>query len=189
VVRFVAVAFVLALVTGCRAPARIENVRTDVPALSRAEPFLVAPVTANEAKFSGDGAGNQQKIADEKKTIHETMAPRLVSKLAENGFAQAAVLNGPSAAPDALVLEMALIRYNHGEGALRGNVGLGAGRSSVHFTCRLWKGAARDKPVGDFDVSADSGNQGGWTNMGSFLDEHLRDATDALAEYLASKAR
>ena len=76
--------------------------------------------------------------------------------------------------------------FEHGSGAARALVGMGAGSSNLHLAITLHRGSF---VLADFDVVATSGGRGGLISMSSFIHAHMTDASEKIAEYLENKIK
>jgi len=178
-------ALLIVSVIGCaRAKIRDERLPLQSGAINSAEVILVKEVTAEKAWFSGDKANDSARIVQEKTIIRERFTALLIDWLRKKGFKPQPY--SAELANKAPVLETVVTGFDHGSGAARALIGMGAGSSNMEIRVRLTRG---QKTLSDFDVVATSGGRGGLISMSSFLEAHITDGTEKIADYLHTHIR
>ena len=121
-------------------------------------------------------------MSEEKRVLRVQFANRLIIELKKRGFD--ARLYGKASGGKILVGKV--LEFDHGSAALRGFIKQGFGASSMLVTFKVL--SEKNAPLADFDVLASSGGKGGVFNMGSFMEDHIADASVQTAKYLDKKA-
>jgi len=172
-------------ITGCaRAKIKNETVSLQPGTVTKSTLILVKRISADDAVFTGDKADDTKRINDEKKIIKTTLTEDVVGQMKKRGL-NAQVYND-KAPKGAVVIEGTVVRFEHGSGAARALVGMGAGSSNMVTRVKAHKD---NETVSEFEVIATSGGRGGLNSMSSFLEAHLIDASEKIAEYVAERAK
>lgn len=179
---FLTAIFALSLVACAGAKVKNERVMLQKGAFSKADVLLVKDVSADNAVFSGDKAGDTQRVNEEKHTVKSQFANQLIVWLKKKGFNAKPYAKGGSGK----ILEGVVTKFDHGSAAGRAFIGMGAGSSNMVIAFKLM--SEKNAPLADFDVVATSGGRGGVFSMGSFMEAHLSDGAEQTAEYLSKKA-
>lgn len=168
--------------TGC-AGAKIKQERVPLRpgGIAKGETIFVKEISADNATFTGDKSEDDKRVSDEKKIIKHGLASEIIIQLNKRGFV------GKPYAPGAkgVVLDGVVTLFEHGSGAARAWVGMGAGSSNMHVDVKLHRGA---ETLADLEVIATSGGRGGLTAMASFLHAHMQDAAAKTVKYLEQRA-
>lgn len=148
--------------------------------VTKSTPIFVEPVSAQEATFSGDKAAEPGRVADEKRAIRDLYSKRIAEELRKRGYAAEAV---DAPVKSGIVITGKVSRVEHGSAAARMLVGMGSGSANLYTNFRV-EDRAQAKVLSRFEVIATSGGRGGLTAAGSFLDGHLTDGAEKVAEYI-----
>jgi Domain of unknown function (DUF4410) len=150
-------------------------------ALQKGETIYVEPISADAAAFSGDKAGDAQRVGEEKALIKSRFARQIADELRKKGFAAQAVTERPKSG---VVLSGHVTRFEHGSAAARILVGMGAGSSNLYTDFEL-ANVATKQVLSKFEVIATSGGNGGLQSAGGYIDAHLNDGAEKTAEYIS----
>lgn len=176
--KWVVLSLALIVLVGC-ARGQIKQERTSLQAgaVSKTETILVKPFEASQMRVTGDKADEAARVHQEKVFLNQGLSEQLISDLKKKGF------NAKRYSPSekGAVLEGSVPLFEHGSGAARALVGMGAGSSNLHLAVKLHRG---NTTLADFDVVATSGGRGGLISTGSFIDAHISDASEKIVEYL-----
>lgn len=145
--------------------------------VTKSTPIFVEMVSAKDTVFSGDKADDTARLSDERYAISNRYHLQIVEALKKRGYQAEVATPGRK---KGLVLSGAVSKFEHGSGAARALVGMGAGSSNMFGEFKLEdRGAAQT--LTKFQVIATSGAN---SNMGSFMDAHISDGAKKVAEYL-----
>lgn len=175
---------ILGLLLGC-AGAKIANVYQPLPKgiITKSTPIYVEAISVEHTIFDGDKSADAAKIAEEKRTIEQSFNAKIADKLREQGFnAQVATTKVKSG----VVLSGYVKKFEHGSAAARMFVGMGAGASKMFSDFKIEERAKTTKVLSKFEVVATSGGRSGWTSAGSFMEAHLEDGAEQIAEFFKS---
>ncbi|MEZ4815350.1 MAG: DUF4410 domain-containing protein [Bdellovibrionota bacterium] len=143
----------------------------------------IEPVSAADAKFSGDKSGVAQRVNDEKIEIKDRYNRMIAEQLKKKGFnAQATLVPAKSG----LALKGKVSKFEHGSAAARILVGMGAGSSDLYTDFELVD-VDSQKRLAKFEIIATSGGSGGMQAAGSYMSAHLENGSEKVAEYLTQK--
>ena len=178
-------ALVLASFLGC-AHGKMGTIskELDLNSFDKSKAITVNVITADGIEFSGDKANDETVKLSESKTIEAVYNIRIADELRKKGF-QAKVSTGKPA-NSGIVLNGKVTKFEHGSGAARFWVGMGAGSSNLYTTFTLTD-LDHHEDLAIFEVIGTSGGSGGWTAMGSFMNAHLIDGGKKVAQYLSGK--
>lgn len=149
----------------------------DRSAVTKTVPIYVESISTKDTMFSGDKAGDLQRVKEEKTAIESRYHAMIVEALKKRGY-NAQIAKGKEKA--GLIVSGHIFKFEHGSAAARGFVGMGAGSSNLIGDFKVEDKAA-GKTLSKFQVI---GTSGGNSNMGSFLEAHLKDGSDKVAEYI-----
>ncbi len=151
--------------------------------VSQETTLYVFPVATDDIRFEGDKAEDTARLKEEKAEIAERYHSMLISKLIEFGYKAEMA---PKNASEGIAIKGKVTRFDHGSGAARALVGMGAGASNL-YTDFVVMDMTNKEVIGKFEVIATSGGRGGLSAMSSFIDAHLTDGSEKAAEYLTGK--
>ncbi len=181
---FIAVIFIL---LGCaRAQIKNEILAYKAGTITKSDVILVKPISADSAIFTGDKSEEKKRVEDERKIIKESLSTMIVEQLNKAGFSAKVYTPSEKILDNTYLLEGKVTRFEHGSGAARMLVGMGAGSSNMYIPVKVFNAKSK-KSVAEFEVVATSGGRGGLISMGSFLDAHMADASEKIAQYLGEK--
>ncbi len=150
-------------------------------AITKTTPIYVEPVSAQNVKFSGDKAAETKRTDEEKATIQQRYNQQIAEALRKKGFNAKAVTERVNSG---IVLVGSVSRFEHGSAAARMMVGMGAGSSNLFTDFKIEERGQAPKVLSKFEVIATSGGRGGWSAGGSFMEAHLSDGAEKVAEYV-----
>lgn len=155
-------------------------------AITKTTPIFVETVSTTEAKFTGDKATETARVNQEKSEIEARYSAMIVEQLRKKGF-NATVAKGPVKTGVVLTGNVTLVQ--HGSAAARIFAGgMGAGSANMFTNFKL-EDKTDGKVLSKFEVIATSGGRGGLAAAGSFLDAHLADGSQKVAQYIAGEAK
>ncbi|MBW2701613.1 MAG: DUF4410 domain-containing protein [Deltaproteobacteria bacterium] len=170
---------------GC-AGAGISIIRTDLKPgdLSRADSLVIKPAQADQTEFLGDFSDDPPSVVANRDMLKNNFAQNLLPLLLGSGFK--AEMAGASIPVGAVTVEMVVEKFEAGSNAARAMVGMGAGASYLLTTVKLTKNG---QVIADFTIDASSGGRGGFSSIGSFLQQHIDDSLWRFVSYLEEKAQ
>ncbi len=151
--------------------------------ISKSAPLYVFPVTTKDIRFSGDKAEETPRLNEEKATINDRFHKMIVMELQKKGYN---AKPAQSVADQGFGLKGNVSRFDHGSGAARALVGMGAGSSNMYTDFKVYDMSTK-KVLAEFEVIATSGGRGGLSAMSSFMEAHLIDGSEQTAEYIAGE--
>jgi len=168
---------------GC-AGASVSNVRTplNVGAVARSESLLVKPAASENTVFLGDFSDDPASVSSGREKLRATFATKAVAAIRAAGLQADLYPASGSATATAIVVELVVKKFDAGSNAARAIVGFGAGASFLITDVKLIKGGAT---IADFSLDASSGGRGGFSAIGSWLDNHIDDSVHILVNYLS----
>jgi hypothetical protein len=175
-------ALMLVVTSGCvRAKIKDERFPIRPGSIAKSEVINVKRIDVDKAQFKGDKADDATRIAQEKRMLNQLLADQLIVDLKKRGFVGAKHFEQGS---NGVLLEGTVTLFDHGSGAARYLVGMGAGSSNLHIDVKLTRDT---ETLADFTVVATSGGRGGIDAMGSFLEAHITDASEKITDYIMNK--
>ncbi len=154
----------------------------DRAAFDKSTPIFVESVDATNASFSGDKAGDIKRTTEEKDTIHDLYNQKIAEALRAKGY-NAKYVTAP--VKEGIVISGDVTKIEHGSGAARYFVGMGAGSANLYTNFKIEDRAAA-KTLSKFQIIATSG---GSSKTTSFLDTHMEDGAKKVAEYVAGDGK
>jgi hypothetical protein len=149
-------------------------------AVTKDKPIYIDVVSAKEMRVTGDKADDTKRIDEEKAAIESRYHRMIADELRKKGYT---VETGNAPKKSGLVLTGKVSRFEHGSGAARMFVGMGAGSSNM-FTDFVLEDRTAKKTLTKFEVIATSGGRGGVFSTGSFMEAHLTDGSKKAASYI-----
>ena len=153
----------------------------DRAAVNKTTTLYVYPVTAKDIKFEGDKSADTVRTDEEKKFITTQFHTMIVEQLRKKGYTAELTTKKKKGG---FVVKGNVRHFDHGSAAARGLVGMGAGSSNM-FTDFKILDMTNKKVLAKFEVIATSGGRGGWSAMGSFMEAHLEDGAEKVADYIS----
>ncbi|MBA2403946.1 MAG: DUF4410 domain-containing protein [Bdellovibrionales bacterium] len=153
--------------------------------ISKTVPMYVEVISTNEMHVTGDKANDTTRINDEKQIIATRYNAMIADALRKKGYNAQAVKDPQN---KGIVISGKVSRFDHGSGAARFWVGMGAGSSDM-FTDLLIEDRTKKVTLSKFEVIATSGGRGGLGATGSFMDEHLLDGSEKAAAYISGEEK
>ncbi len=155
---------------------RVEQ-ELDRSAVNKTTPIYVESVSARDTAFSGDKSGDVGKVTGERNEIEARYGRMIVDSLRKRGF-NAQLAESP--VKKGVVIAGRVTRFEHGSGAARHLVGMGAGSSNL-FTNFHMEDRGFSRTLSKFEVVATSGARG---DLSGFIDAHLADGAEKVADYI-----
>lgn len=155
----------------------------DTSSITKETMIYVYPVTSRGTEFEGDKAGDLTRVEEEKEAIQKEFHKMIAAELTKRGY-KASVAS--EKVNSGVGVYGNVRKFDHGSAAARGLVGMGAGSSNL-FTDFEIKNISNNQELAKLEVIATSGGRGGWSSMGSFLESHLIDGSEKLADYITGK--
>ena len=146
---------------------RVEQ-NLDRTAITKTTPIYVEAISAQSTVFTGDKAKDQGKVLGEKAEIEARYGRIIVDMLKKRGY-NAQLATEP--VKKGIVLGGTVTKFEHGSGAARYFVGMGAGSSNM-FTDFKIEDRGFQKVLSKFEVIATSGAR---SDVSGFIDSHLSD--------------
>lgn len=148
--------------------------------IDKSTPIFVESVLVNQVQFTGDKADDVKRTTEEKDEIRGSFHLKIAEQLRKRGY-NAIGVNAP--VTTGIVISGDVTKIEHGSGATRFFVGMGAGSANM-FTDFKIEDRAKAKTLAKFQVIATSG---GNSYSGSFLDSHLIDGSLKVADYVEGR--
>lgn len=155
---------------------RVEQ-ELDRAAVTKTTPIYVETISAKDTVFTGDKANDQGKVLGEKAEIEARYSFMIVDMLKKRGY-NAQLAKSP--VKKGLVINGSVSKFEHGSGAARYFVGMGAGSSNM-FTNFQIEDRSYAKVLSKFEVIATSGAR---SDVSGFIDAHLSDGAQKVADYI-----
>lgn len=147
--------------------------------------IYVEAIKADKVIFTGDKADDQQRLKEERQIIESRYHRLIASQLQKKGFKATAV---DSVQRTGVVISGSVSRFQHGSGAARFLVGMGAGSSNM-YTDFVIEDRTKKTQLSKFEVIATSGGRSGLESMGGFLDAHLEDGAEKVSEFINGETK
>ena len=154
-------------------------------AISKKTPIFVMPVSTDNMRFYGDKADEKERTENERATIQNRFGGMIVAALSKMGY-KAQTTDKPT--KKGVLVKGNVTKFDHGSGAARAFVGMGAGSSNM-FTDFEVVDMKTKNILTKFEVIATSGGRGGLSATGSFMEAHLVDGSEKVADYLSGKEK
>lgn len=155
----------------------------DTSSITKDTMIYVFPVTSRGTEFEGDKAADLDRVEEEKESINKEFHKMIAAELTKRGY-KASVANDK--VKSGVGVYGNVRKFDHGSAAARAMVGMGAGSSNL-FTDFEIKNISSNEEMAKLEVIATSGGRGGLASMGSFLESHLIDGSEKLADYITGK--
>jgi hypothetical protein len=152
----------------------------DDGAITKTTPIFVESVNAANASFSGDKSADIKRTTEEKDEIHDVYNQKIAEALRAKGY-NAKYVTEP--AKSGIVITGDVTKIEHGSGAARFFVGMGAGSANMYTNFKIEDRSAT-KTLSKFQIIATSGGSSSTT---SFLDTHMADGAKKVAEFVAGE--
>ena len=181
--------FLAVAVAGC-ASGRVVAVVKPLPpgTVSKATELLVKPFAIEKAVFSGDNADIPAVVERQKKRIPAELVQTLVTTLLRSGY-RARRYTADAGTAGAVVIDGSFTHVNHGSGAARAWVGLGAGAAWMLSDVKLYRADKPAETLAEFKVESSSGGRGGLLAAGDFTTTNLVDLARSIVKFLDQYAR
>lgn len=151
--------------------------------LSKTTPIFIEPISTKQAAFEGYDEKDGDKKSSDLRKIESNYASEIARELREDGYNANAV---STTAKTGIVITGAVTMIDRGSAAKRMWVGMGAGASNLETNFTVEDRSQR-KILSKFEVKATSGGRGGLASVSSFIDEHMSDGGEQVADYISGK--
>ena len=149
-------------------------------AISKKTPIFIEPIDAKTMHVSGDKAADTVRISQERTEIESRYHRMIGDALKKRGYDAHSTTGRKDSG---IVLFGKITRFEHGSGAARALVGMGAGSSNL-FTDLVLEDRSKKQVLARFEVIGTSGGRGGLGATGGFLKAHLEDGSEQTAKYI-----
>ena len=151
--------------------------------IKKTTPIFVEPISTKMAAFGGYDANDGDKKSSDIRKIETNYASQIARELRDQGY-HASAVSGP--VKEGIVIKGNATMIDRGSAAQRIWVGMGAGASHLdtYFTI---EDRTQRKVLAKFEIKATSGGRGGFSSAGSFMDEHILDGAEKVADFISGK--
>ena len=174
----------VALMVGC-AHSELGKVdqELDHSRITKTTPIFVESISTKTAAFEGYDENDGDKKSSDVRKIESNYASQIAKALRDQGYQANAV---SAAAKAGIVIMGNVTMIDRGSASKRMWIGMGAGASnlSTYFTI---EDRSQRKVISKFEIKATSGGRGGLVSTGSFIDEHMSDGGEKVADYISGK--
>lgn len=157
----------------------------DRTVISKTTPIFVEPISTKQAAFEGYDEKDGDKKSSDLRKIESGYASEIAKALRDEGYNANAVSQPVKAG---VVITGTVTMIDRGSAAKRAWIGMGAGASNLETNFTIEDRAkGKTKTLSKFEIKATSGGRGGLAATGSFVDEHMTDGGEKLADYITGK--
>lgn len=169
---------------GCAA-SKVAIVKTPLQpgAVTKSQTFLVKPFAIENAVFTGDNTDDPAVVDRQKKRIPQELVTALLARLSKSGY-KGEDDESAAGTQDVVVIDGVITHVNHGSGAARAFLGMGAGAAWMKATIKLYKAGAPSDTLAEFMIESTSGGRGGLFASGDFTTTNIADLANAIVTYL-----
>jgi hypothetical protein len=151
--------------------------------ITKTTPIFVEQISTKSAAFEGYDENDADKKSSDVKKVEANYASEIAKALREQGYQANAV---STTAKAGIVITGDVKTIDRGSAAKRMWVGMGAGSSNLDTNFTIEDRTQR-KVLSKFEVKATSGGRGGLASAGSFIDEHMSDGGEKVADFITGK--
>ncbi len=151
--------------------------------VNKTTPIFVEPILTNNAAFDGYDENDKDKKSSDIRKIGSSYASQIAKALRDEGYNANAV---STTAKAGIVITGNVTMIDRGSAAKRMWVGMGAGSSNLDTDFTI-EDRSQHKVLSKFEIKATSGGRGGLASTGSFVDEHMSDGGEKVADYISGK--
>jgi hypothetical protein len=175
---------VMAFMFGC-AHGELGKVDQDLnrSLITKSTPIFVEPISTKQAAFEGYDENDGDKKSSDVRKIESNYASQIAKALREKGYNANAV---SGASKTGVVITGMVNMIDRGSAAKRMWVGMGAGSSNLDTNFTI-EDRTQHKVLSKFEIKATSGGRGGLASAGSFVDEHMSDGGEKVADFISGK--
>lgn len=155
----------------------------DRSVITKTTPIFVEPISTKQAAFEGYDENDGDKKSSDLRKIESGYASEIARALREEGYNANAV---STTAKTGIVITGNVTMIDRGSAAKRAWIGMGAGASNLETDFTIEDRSQR-KTLSKFEIKATSGGRGGLSAAGSFVDEHISDGGEKVADYITGK--
>lgn len=173
-----------ALMVGC-AHGQLGKVdqELDHSKITKSTPIFVEPISTKKAAFEGYDQNDGDKKSSDLRKIENNYASEIAKELRDQGY-HANAVSGP--AKSGIVITGNVTMIDRGSAAKRIWIGMGAGASNLETDFTIEDRTQR-KTLAKFEIKATSGGRAGLSSAGSFIDEHISDGAEKVADFVSGK--
>ncbi len=174
----------VALLVGCAHGelGRVDQ-ELDHSLITKTTTIVVEPMSTKTASFEGYDENDGDKKSSDVRKIENNYASQIAKALRDQGYHANAVSAATSAG---IVIKGNVSLIDRGSAAKRIWLGMGAG-ASVLATDFTIEDRSKHKVLSKFEIKATSGGRGGFASSGSFIDEHMSDGGEKVADFISGK--
>ena len=151
--------------------------------ITKTTPIFVEPVSTKMAAFEGYDQNDGDKKSSDLRKIESNYASQIAKALRDQGYHANAV---STPAKTGIVITGNVKMIDRGSAAKRIWVGMGAGSSNLDTDFTI-EDRSQHKVLSKFEIKASSGGRGGLSSAGSFVDEHMSDGGEKVADFISGK--
>lgn len=155
----------------------------DSSLINKTTPIYVEPIVTKSAAFDGYDADDSDKKTSDLRKIESNYASQIAKALREKGYNANAVSTPQKAG---IVISGNVTMLDRGSAAKRIWVGMGAGASNLDTDFTI-EDRSKHTVLSKFEIKATSGGRSGLASSGSFVDEHISDGGEKVADYISGK--
>ena len=151
--------------------------------ITKSTPIFIEPISTKQAAFEGYDENDGDKKSSDVKKVESNYANQIAKALREQGYNANAV----SVASKTGIAIMGSVKVlDRGSAAKRIWFGMGAGSSNLDTDFTI-EDRSQHKVLSKFEIKATSGGHGGLSSTGSFIDEHMSDGGEKVADFISGK--
>jgi hypothetical protein len=175
---------IAALMVGC-AHGELGKVdqELDRSRITKTTPIFVEPISTKTAAFEGYDENDGDKKSSDVRKVESNYASQIAKALRDQGYHANAV---STPVKSGIVITGKVSMIDRGSAAKRMWLGMGAGASNLdtYFTI---EDRTQRAVLSKFEIKATSGGRGGLSSTGSFIDEHMSDGGEKVADFISGK--
>lgn len=151
--------------------------------ITKTTPIFVEPISTKSAAFEGYDENDGDKKSSDLRKIESSYAAQIAKALRDEGYNANAV---STVAKAGIVITGNVTMLDRGSAAKRMWVGMGAGSSNLDTNFTI-EDRTNHKVLSKFEIKATSGGRGGLVSVGSFVEEHMSDGGEKVADFISGK--
>lgn len=175
---------IVALMIGC-AHGELGKVdqELDHSRITKTTPIFVEPISTTTATFEGYDENDGDKKTSDLRKIKNSYASEIAKALRDQGY-HANAVSAP--VKKGIVISGNVTMIDRGSAAKRMWVGMGAGASNLSTDFTI-EDRTQHKVLAKFEIKATSGGRAGLASAGSFIDEHMSDGGEKVADFISGE--
>lgn len=155
----------------------------DRTVVNKTTPIFIEPISTKQAAFEGYDENDGDKKSSDLRKIESNYASEIAKALREEGYNANAI---STTSKKGIVISGNVTMIDRGSAAKRMWIGMGAGASNLNTDFTIEDRTQR-KVLSKFEIKATSGGRGGLASTGSFVEEHMSDGGEKVAEFVTGK--